>query len=191
MYAVLKIIATVLMRLLFRVRHHGNRRASLPDGGVLICSNHRHWLDPVIISCFYPEIVHWVAKKELFSRKFASFIMRSCHAMAIDRENTDMRSLMMIVKKLQSGSTVGIFPEGTRVKEGEQVEAKPGVALLANKGDATIFPVYIKSQYRMFSRVDIYWGDPFSLPKVDGRMTSAVYAEMANLILDRINQLEE
>ena len=78
---------------------------------------------------------------------FGQYLLKS-NMVAIDR-NGGMRTMKKMLDKvklkLNSGSSIIIFPEGTRVKFGEEILFKRGISVLAEKIEADIFPVAILS----------------------------------------------
>lgn len=66
MYNVLKFISNVIFRLFFRIKIHGNNK--LPDGRLIICSNHISALDPIILAISTNRKISFLAKKELFKK---------------------------------------------------------------------------------------------------------------------------
>lgn len=69
MYNVLKFISNVIFRLFFRIKIHGNNK--LPDGRLIICSNHISALDPIILAISTNRKISFLAKKNFL--KIGSF----------------------------------------------------------------------------------------------------------------------
>ena len=70
----------------------------------------------------------------------------------VKRNTGDMAAIRTCIRSLKKGELLGIFPEGTRVKNGKESEPKEGVALLASKSGAPIIPISISADYRMFGK---------------------------------------
>src|ERR671916_732382 len=119
---------------------HGEER--VPEKGPLIvAATHRRFFDPVFVSMAVPRRVRWMAKKELFRFPFGRFFY-FLGTFPVDRQGGGRAALRTALGFLAEGRTLGIFPEGTRRKEGVSVEAKSGAALLAARGGAPVLPVF-------------------------------------------------
>ena len=92
LYAILKPIAVVLMRLLFRLEAVG-RELVPATGPVLIVSNHVSVLDPPLVGGSVPRPVYFMAKEELFRIPLFGRLIRSLNARPVRRDGSDMRAL--------------------------------------------------------------------------------------------------
>lgn len=111
-------------------------------GALIVASNHSRVLDPVFVCMAVPRRLQWMAKKELFLpglRRFFSFI----GAFPVDRQGGGRAALRAALEFLKEGWALGIFPEGTRRKEGVSPEAKSGAVMLAVRGGVRVLPVYV------------------------------------------------
>src|SRR5699024_8711749 len=65
LYSVVKNILKPFLKVLLGVKVTGIE--NIPkESGCIVCSNHYHWLDPVIVACFTKRQIHFMAKKELY-----------------------------------------------------------------------------------------------------------------------------
>ena len=62
-----------------------------------------------------------------------------------------------------AGGVLGIFPEGTRHKEGIMEHVESGVALIALRSGVPMIPLYIGGKPRLFRRLDVRVGDPIAM----------------------------
>ncbi|NLY08455.1 MAG: 1-acyl-sn-glycerol-3-phosphate acyltransferase [Tissierellia bacterium] len=186
LYNAVKFIFKIYFSIFYNIQIHGIPPEIIQNRGHLICCNHRHWSDPIILSICIKEPIHWLAKIELFKNSILKRLLTSVHAIAVDRHAGDMKSLRIAIKELKDGTTVGIFPEGTRLKRDDINAAKPGIALLAMKSNAIICPAAIRSSFKLFSTINVYWGEPYSLEDRNGRLSSEDYEKIAKEILNKI-----
>ena len=137
---------------------------NIPDeGNIILAANHKSNLDPIFVaSAVKNRKVATIGKKELFDNKILAAILDKLCVIPIDRDNPGISTIKTILKKLKEGYAVGIFPEGTRVKGNEFGEAKAGLALFAVKGKASVVPISIISNYKLFNEVTIYIDKPIS-----------------------------
>jgi 1-acyl-sn-glycerol-3-phosphate acyltransferase len=130
----------ILGVLLLGFEVHGEQR--VPEkGAVIVAANHRRFLDPVFVSMAVPRRVRWMAKKELFAFPFGK-LFAFAGAFPVDRQGGGRAALRTALAFLDEGRALGIFPEGTRRKQGHFLEAKSGAALLAARSGAPVLPVF-------------------------------------------------
>ena len=141
-YSVIKFLANIIFRVLYRVKTYGLENVP-KDGKFILCSNHANNLDPVFVSMIMPRKISWMAKKELFKYKTTSYLRYKLGAFPVDRSQSDISAIKNALRVLKDDKVLGIFPEGTRVKKMDLESAKPGVALLSVKSGAKILPVHI------------------------------------------------
>jgi 1-acyl-sn-glycerol-3-phosphate acyltransferase len=119
-------------------------------GQYLLIANHRSIIDPPIIEMALAnsEIYGlWVSKKELYNSPFFGMFVRHGGSVLLDRERNQMGRFFAEIKAgVQAGSSIFIFPEGTRNKSEEPLrEFKGGSRIIALKNRLPILPVYIKT----------------------------------------------
>ena len=82
-------------------------------GGVLICSNHIAFTDPLFLNCvFWYRRVYFLAMQELFNTPLKRFFFNSVKCIPVDRSNFSMATFHTVTDRLKSGKAVLIFPEG-------------------------------------------------------------------------------
>ena len=82
------------------------------------------------------------------------------HMIPVDRGNSDMAALRTCMKTLRDGGVLGIFPEGTRHKQGVMEELESGTALIALRSNVPVIPMLITPKFRFFRRMHLYVGTP-------------------------------
>jgi 1-acyl-sn-glycerol-3-phosphate acyltransferase len=145
---------------------HGEER--VPEKGPLIvAANHRRFFDPVFVSMAVPRRVRWMAKKELFTFPFARFFY-FLGTFPVDRQGGGRAALRTALNLLAEERALGIFPEGTRRKEGASPEAKSGTAVIAARSGAPVLPVFAGRIPGPAARLRgekfcVYVGDPMTI----------------------------
>lgn len=123
-----------------------------PGGPLIVASNHRSYLDPVILASFLPRRVFHMAKRELFRNPLFARLITYYGAFPVDREGTARASTFrMALRLLSLDGAVVIFPEGGIVNSTAEVEVKEGVATLAAMSRAPVLPVYIAGSNTLIS----------------------------------------
>lgn len=129
-------------RALFGLRIDGAEHL-ITDGPVLVASNHQSFLDPPLIGKLYQEEMYFLARKTLFVG-LGKWLYRQWNAIPVDQERPDMASLKTMVKLLQRGEKVLVFPEGERSETGALGKAQPGIGLIVAKAGVKVQPVRIR-----------------------------------------------
>ncbi|MCE2453883.1 MAG: 1-acyl-sn-glycerol-3-phosphate acyltransferase, partial [Nitrospinae bacterium] len=123
-----------------------------PDGPLIVASNHRSYLDPMILASFLPRRVYHMAKRELFRNPLFAKLITYYGAFPVDREGTARASTFRMARTLLGlNGVVVIFPEGGIVDSTTEVEVKEGVATLAAMSRAPVLPVYIAGSNTLIS----------------------------------------
>ena len=167
-----RMIIAPLLLLYFRVRRLG--REHLPDGGVILASNHRSFLDPFAIGTCIGRPIYFVAKRELFRHPLVGWFLNCMGAFPVRRGEADEESVETARQLLARGQAVVIFPEGTRVRHGSLSEPRRGVGRLALETGAPVVPVAVKGseharrgwRFRPV-KVHIRFGAPLTFPTVE------------------------
>lgn len=157
LYNITKIVASLIFRLIYRIEVHG-RENIIKDGRLILCSNHTNNLDPLILSIVFPRQVCWMAKKQIFKNKIVAYLLNKIGTFPVDREESDLSAIKNALRVLKADGVLGIFPEGTRVKEINIENAKPGIALISIKSKSPVLPVYIEGNFKPFSKIKVSFG---------------------------------
>jgi len=185
-----KATVRALSRLLWRARATGTQNVPL-DGPLLIACNHISYLDPPVMGCLCPRRISYMAKRELFEIPILGGVIRALGAYAVDRQGSATAAIKRSLEVLRAGGAVGIFPEGTRNREGI-VEAQTGVALLASLAGAPVVPACVRGtdRARRLGRVEVAFGPPMRLP-AGRKATRDDLAKFTGEIMKAIDALPE
>jgi 1-acyl-sn-glycerol-3-phosphate acyltransferase len=116
----------------------------LPErGGLIMLSSHQSHLDPLLLGLACDRRLSSLARSSLYKFKPFGFIITALDAVPIDREASAVTAMKTVIKRLEDGAAVIIFPEGTRTATGRLGEIKSGFALIAKKAKVPIVPVAI------------------------------------------------
>ncbi|HBL36602.1 MAG TPA: 1-acyl-sn-glycerol-3-phosphate acyltransferase [Firmicutes bacterium] len=141
----------------------------LPEKGpVIVVANHTNLIDPIVVGCSLRQRqVCFMAKEELFRIPFFGGLLRRLGAFPVKRGQGDRGAFRSALEVLSAGKVLGMFPEGTRHKDGKIHPLRQGAALLAVESGAMILPMVFTgtrglSLFR-FPRIRAYVGSPFKL----------------------------
>ncbi len=142
LYWAIKYAVTPLLRAGCRIQVEG--RDNLPERGpVILAANHRSFLDSIFIPLVVPRRVTFVAKAEYFDDPKSAWFFRAVGQIPIRREggSASEGALLAAADVLDSGGVFGIYPEGTRTRDGNLHRGHTGVARLALRTGAPIVPM--------------------------------------------------
>jgi 1-acyl-sn-glycerol-3-phosphate acyltransferase len=120
----------------------------------IFAANHQSQFDIFALQGFLGVDFRWLAKKELFRVFIWGPAMRRAGYIPIDRSHgrQAIKSLDEAAQKIAAGTSVIIFPEGTRSKDGELHDFKAGAMVLAIKSGVPIVPVAILGTYEILPK---------------------------------------
>lgn len=142
LYLLARIFMTPFFLVYFRYARTGREHGRV-KGGLIVAANHRSFLDPFAIGGALPwrRPMNYVAKVELFERRWRGLILSRLGAFPIRRGESDEDSVETARQVVERGGAVCIFPEGTRIRRGSLAEPKRGVGRLALQTGAPVIPV--------------------------------------------------
>ena len=136
-YALARWVVGLVFRVFWRPTIVGRERIP-PRGAVIIASNHLSFVDSVVIPLAVPRRVRFLAKAEYFDGtglrgRVTAWFFRLVDAVPVRRESQrdSMASLQLAMDVLRSGRAFGIYPEGTRSRDGRLYRGRTGVGWLA------------------------------------------------------------
>lgn len=164
-----------------------------PEGAALVCPNHTSLSDPVIVLLASSRKCHTraMAKQELLDVPILGKIVAALGVFGVRRGAGDVGAIKTAIRYLKAGDKVIMFPEGTRAAEGEDLEAKNGVAMIALKTGVPIFPIYIEPKKRWFRWTRVVYGEPFYPTCENKKPTDADYRRIGQEWKRRVEELGE
>jgi 1-acyl-sn-glycerol-3-phosphate acyltransferase len=134
------------------------------SGPAILCPNHVSFLDSAFLMLSVPRRISFVGKAEYMDDWKTRFLFPAMGMIPIDRSGGDKSTAALDAAEavLQRGELFGIFPEGTRSRDGVLHKGHTGAARLAFKVDCPIFPVGVVGT-REIQPPDA------KLPKIGGR----------------------
>jgi cytidylate kinase len=185
-------LVRAFFRVVFGLRISGADRLRFREN-YIFASNHRSYADPLVVGCALPRDVWFLAKKELFANRAFAWLIRAYHAVPVDREEIERKTMKRIFDLLAGGRSVLMFPEGTRSRNGELRELKPGLGFTAIKSGSGIGPGSVDGTERLLdclarrSKLSVRIGPPIRISgdgvSVDRKDEYRVLTEMVRSAL--------
>ncbi|MGH7741670.1 MAG: lysophospholipid acyltransferase family protein [Candidatus Eiseniibacteriota bacterium] len=199
-YSVTRFLAGCWFRIATGWEVTGRERVPLA-GGLVVASNHISFWDPPLVGSALPRGTYFLAKEELFATPVLGPVIRSLHALPIRRGLADLSGMSRAIEVLKRGEALLMFPEGSRMRDGELHPSRPGVGLIAVSADVPIVPCYISGSGRpgkwwnRSSRVRISFGGARSWqdlagPDSDHTPGRALYQRVGDAVMREITELK-
>src|SRR5829696_3171284 len=176
-----------LLLVFFRLGRIG--REHIPRrGGVLLAANHRSFLDPFVIACCTLRPCYFMAKRELFAKRWQAWILNGLGAFPVRRDESDEEAMQTARLLVERGAAVMVFPEGTRIRRGSLERPRRGVGRLALETGAPVVPIAVlgsehaRRGWRIKPvKVRVRCGRPLTFPRVE-RPTERLASELSERI---------
>ncbi|HEX5820522.1 MAG TPA: 1-acyl-sn-glycerol-3-phosphate acyltransferase [Solirubrobacterales bacterium] len=144
LYFLARLILVPFFLLYFRLSRIGREHGKV-KGPLIVAANHRSFLDPFVIGASLPfnRPLHYVAKMELFDKRWQGWVLNRLGAYPVRRGQSDEQTLITSRAVLERAGAVCIFPEGTRHRTGSLARPKRGFGRLALETGAAVLPVAV------------------------------------------------
>lgn len=175
-------------------------------GGVILASNHLSFVDSVLIPCSSPRPVHFLAKSDYFTGTGLKGMLQrlwfeGLGMLPVDRDDPQaaIGSLDTALEVLRKGEAFGIYPEGTRSRDGRLYRGRTGVAHLALTAGVPVVPVGIVGTDKVqpvgsnrvrLAKVTVAFGAPIEVVgRFDGVPLGKARRALTDEIMDAIAAL--
>lgn len=202
LFKIIQVAVPPLLRVLWRPAVEGVE--NIPTTGpVIIASNHRSFFDSVVLPIVAPRKVVFLAKEDYFTGTGVKGALirgwfEGLGMVPVDRKDTKaaLDSLDIALDVLGRGEAFGIYPEGTRSRDGRSYRGRTGVAHLALISGAPVVPVGlvhtekvqpVGSRWPRLVKVTVRFGMPLEFTgKYDGVPSGRARREVTDQIMTAI-----
>ena len=179
------------MVIIFPIKKVGKKNLKeLKGKNYILACNHMSNADAIRLDITFGKKYRYLAKKELFKKKFTGAFMRTLGAVPVDRSQADPRAIKEIFRLIGENKKIAIFPQGTRAKTVhiEDGSAKEGVAMFAIRTNTPVVPMMYDRKLRPFRRTKLIIGKPI-YPDETRKKDKEYLSEFANHIVAEMNSL--
>lgn len=175
-----------------------NGYENLPaKGGFVIATNHLGFLDvPLALYSLHEYDLFILVAEKWEKNPLWRWIGKHFNFVFVDRFNPDLKALREVIRRMESGQTLVIAPEGTRARDEKMAEGKPGVTYMAVKAGFPIVPVAIIgtedriliSNLKKFrkTKIKLIGGKSFTLPPIPREKRDETLKQYTDEIMCRI-----
>lgn len=166
------------------------------EGGYIMFPNHQGLYDTLALFQTHEKPFTFVVKKEMENVFLVKQVIRLLKAQTLDREDVrqSMKVIMQMAQEVKQGRRYVIFPEGTRSKEGNKVQAfKAGTFKGATMAKCPIVPVALIDSYKAFDThsiqkvtVQVHYLPPMYYEEYQNWKTGEIAAEVRRRIMETI-----
>jgi 1-acyl-sn-glycerol-3-phosphate acyltransferase len=204
-YTVLHTVVPPIAKVVWRPTVRGLDRVP-SKGGVLLASNHLSFVDSVVIPVVVPRKVVFLAKSDYFTGSGVKGAMsrawfEGLGMLPVDRDDSKaaLASLDTALEVLGRGDAFGIYPEGSRSRDGRLYRGRTGVAHLALTAGVPVVPVGLVGTERLqpvgarlprLAKVSVTFGEPIQVAgEYDGMPSGKARRELTDRIMAGIQEL--
>lgn len=117
------------------------------DRPMILAVSHISHLEPMFVTLQHDEPIHWMTRIEFYSTWWGSLLLKPCGAFPVDRFGFTLPAVRKAVALLDSGRTIGMFPEGGVAQGGQSIlrgaPFKQGVCTIAIRTGTPVVPVVV------------------------------------------------
>ena len=205
LYEVMHTIVPPLAKVVWRPTVEGLE--NLPASGpVIVASNHRSFADSMVIPIVTPRQVVFLAKEDYFTGTGVKGTLQRAWfeglgMVPVDRDDTKaaLAALDIALEVLRQGKAFGIYPEGTRSRDGRLYRGRTGVAHLALTSGAPVVPVGVigteniqplGTTFPRRAEVTLRFGEPLRFEgRYDGVPAGRARREVTDVVMNEIQKL--
>ncbi|MGV1008513.1 MAG: lysophospholipid acyltransferase family protein [Dermatophilaceae bacterium] len=201
LYTAGALVLKPLTRVVYRPQITGSQFVPR-EGGVILASNHLSFIDSFAIPLAAPRKVSFLAKSDYFTGPgvigaLKRGFMAGVGAVPVDRESSRaaQESLDVALAVLRSGGAFGIYPEGTRSRDGRLYRGRTGVAWLALTANVPVVPVGLRgtediqpvgSRWPRLAKVRVAFGPPIHPREYAGQAQGRARRRLTDAVMDSI-----
>lgn len=137
------------------------------DSNYILAGNHLNILDSWLLLACDDNYIRFLVDNKLYRYKYWELFFKTLGTIGTNPDSKDMESVKEMVKLLNNGETLAIFPEGHTHDKDIDLTYKPGVAKLSRVTNVPVVPFGIYGSYKPFSTIDIQFGEAINYKQIN------------------------
>ena len=180
----------------FRVIH---RERMIQSGPVILAMNHQSYLDPPLAGTTCDRAIYFLARRTLLDVPLLGWVLPKLNVIPVNQEGVDRSAIKTVIRVLQAGNGVLVFPEGSRTPDGNLQPAEPGLGLIIAKTLAPVVPMRIFGAQQALPRgggrlrfvpISVVIGEPIFFSAVDIELGGKdLYRRLSDRVMNAIAAL--
>ena len=180
----------------FRVIH---RERMIQSGPVILAMNHESYLDPPLAGTACDRAIYFLARRTLLDAPVLGWLLPKLNVIPVNQEGVDRSAIKALIRTLNAGNGVLMFPEGSRTLDGNLQQAEAGLGLVIAKTLAPVVPMRIFGAHKALPRgggglhfvpITIVIGEPIRFNAAElGSSGKNVYQQVSERVMDAIAAL--
>src|SRR6188472_4220193 len=181
----------------FRVIH---RERMLQSGPVILAMNHQSYLDPPLAGTTCDRAIYFLARRTLLDVPVLGWLLPKLNVIPVNQEGVDRSAIKALIRTLNAGNGVLVFPEGSRTLDGNLQPAEAGLGLVIAKTLAPVVPMRIFGAHKALPRgggglhfvpITIVIGEPIFFTAADLNPPGKdLYNRLSHRVMDAIAALQ-
>jgi len=180
----------------FRIIH---RERMIQSGPVILAMNHQSYLDPPLAGTACDRAIYFLARRTLLNVPLLGGVLPKLNVIPVNQEGIDRSAIKAVIRILQAGNGVLVFPEGSRTLDGTLQAAEPGIGLIIAKTLAPVVPMRIFGAHEALPRhggrvrfvpITLVIGEPIFFSAADMELGGKdLYARLSDRVMKAIAAL--
>jgi 1-acyl-sn-glycerol-3-phosphate acyltransferase len=180
----------------FRIIH---RERMIQSGPVILAMNHQSYLDPPLAGTACDRAIYFLARRTLLNVPLLGGVLPKLNVIPVNQEGVDRSAIKAVIRILQAGNGVLVFPEGSRTLDGTLQAAEPGIGLIIAKTLAPVVPMRIFGAHEALPRhggrvrfvpITVVIGEPIFFSAADMELGGKdLYARLSDRVMKAIAAL--
>ena len=168
-------------------------------GPAILAMNHQSYLDPLLAGITSDRAIYFLARRTLLDAPTLGWLLPKLNVIPVNQEGVDRSAIKAVIRILNAGHAVLIFPEGSRTLDGNLQPGEPGLGLVIAKTLAPVVPMRIFGAHEALPRgggglhlvpITIVIGDPISFSASDLDLPGKnLYQQLSQRVMDAIASL--
>ena len=174
------------------------------DQAVLYVGNHRSYFDILVGYTTVPNLMGFVAKKEMLRYPLLRSWMVNVNCLFLDRQDikAGLKTILEGIEKVKNGTSMWIFPEGTRNRNESELDLMPfkeGSLKIAEKTGCPVIPVAMTRTADIFEKhtpvikptnVTVYYGKPFYIKELEPEQKKHAGAYTRDVLIEMLKEIQ-